>query len=81
MKKTKNIVASTVLAGTLALQGTILEAQTGSKAKLNATESIRPFKINFSDAALKDLRNRILATKWPKKENEGEPKARPSLFD
>jgi pimeloyl-ACP methyl ester carboxylesterase len=35
-----------------------------------ATEknAIRPFKINFTDAKLTDLRQRIKATKWPNKE-------------
>ena len=69
MKRTQNIVASTVLAGTLALQGTIVEAQTGTTTEIKSAESIRPFKVHFSDADLKDLRKRILATKWPKKEN------------
>jgi pimeloyl-ACP methyl ester carboxylesterase len=31
-------------------------------------DSIRPFRINISDAALNDLRRRILATQWPEKE-------------
>jgi len=29
---------------------------------------IRPFKINFSEAKLDDLRRRVLATRWPSKE-------------
>src|SRR6185312_7812580 len=31
-------------------------------------ESIRPFKVHLSDAALADLRQRIKATRWPDKE-------------
>lgn len=31
-------------------------------------DSIRPFHINFSDAALVDLRQRIAATNWPERE-------------
>jgi pimeloyl-ACP methyl ester carboxylesterase len=31
-------------------------------------ESIRPLHVNFSDAELTDLRNRIAATRWPERE-------------
>jgi hypothetical protein len=31
-------------------------------------ETIRPFKVNFSDAELAELRKRINATKWPERE-------------
>jgi pimeloyl-ACP methyl ester carboxylesterase len=31
-------------------------------------QSVRPFKVNVPEAALKDLRQRVLATKWPRKE-------------
>ena len=31
-------------------------------------ESIRPFKVHFSDADLADLKRRIAATRWPEKE-------------
>ena len=30
--------------------------------------TIRPFRVNVPDAALADLRNRVLATRWPEKE-------------
>jgi len=60
MKKTKSIIAGTMIAGAMALQGTSAEAQ--------STGDIRPFKVHFSDADLKDLRQRIVSTKWPKKE-------------
>jgi len=36
--------------------------------ELSADESIRPFKVSFSDAELTDLRNRIKATRWPDRE-------------
>ena len=32
------------------------------------SDSIRPFRINISDADLADLRRRILATRWPERE-------------
>ena len=66
MKSTKEILAGTLLTGTLALQGTLGVAQSGSD--ITSSEAIRPFKVNVPDAQLKDLRQRIQATKWPKKE-------------
>jgi pimeloyl-ACP methyl ester carboxylesterase len=68
MKKTKNVLATTVLTGAMALQGTLAQAQGKSHLDIQSAELIRPFKVNVSDADLKDLRQRILATKWPKKE-------------
>ena len=65
MKKTKNILASTMLTGAFALQGSFAAAQ--------SSEAIRPFKVHTSDADLKDLRQRVLATKWPKKETVSDP--------
>jgi pimeloyl-ACP methyl ester carboxylesterase len=35
---------------------------------VETTTEIRPFRIEIPDAALNDLRRRILATKWPEKE-------------
>jgi pimeloyl-ACP methyl ester carboxylesterase len=67
MKKTQNILANTVISGALALQGTIADAQGGSQADKNP-EAIRPFQVHIPKAELKDLRNRILATRWPGKE-------------
>src|SRR6266576_3626081 len=32
------------------------------------SDSIRPFRVNFPDADLADLRRRILATRWPERE-------------
>ena len=69
MKATKNIIANTVISGALALQGTIAEAQGGtSVTDRKKDETIRPFKVNISNTDLKDLRKRILSTRWPDKE-------------
>ncbi len=35
-------------------------------------QEIRPFHVHFSDAALVDLRRRVLATKWPDPELVGD---------
>jgi pimeloyl-ACP methyl ester carboxylesterase len=65
---TKNILASTIISGALALQGTIAEAQGTSHVDILSTGSIRPFKVHISNADLKDLRKRIQSTRWPDKE-------------
>jgi hypothetical protein len=38
------------------------------KAAADGDESIRPFHINFPEAAIVDLRRRIAATNWPERE-------------
>lgn len=68
MKKTKNVLANTVLTGALALQGTLADAQQGPYTDITSAESIRPFRVHIPNAALKDLRKRISATRWPDRE-------------
>lgn len=69
MKMAKKILAGTILfAGVLALKSLQSNAQNGSSSKTKIAESIRPFKVNFADAEVKTLRERILATQWPEKE-------------
>src|SRR5438552_85506 len=68
MTKTKSILAGTILSGALALQGSPSSAQNGAIAETTSSESIRPFKVHVSDAELADLRKRVLATRWPKRE-------------
>jgi pimeloyl-ACP methyl ester carboxylesterase len=38
------------------------------KAAADGDESIRPFRINFPEATIVDLRRRVAATKWPERE-------------
>ena len=68
MKKTKNILASTVIGSVLAFQGSVAGAQGTNHADTKSTETIRPFRAQVSNAELKDLKKRILATRWPDKE-------------
>jgi pimeloyl-ACP methyl ester carboxylesterase len=68
MKKGKTILATTLMAGAMAMQDTVSNAQSGTSVKTMAGDAIHPFSVHFSDADLKDLRQRVLATKWPKKE-------------
>jgi pimeloyl-ACP methyl ester carboxylesterase len=70
-------VASVISLGLFAAP---IDAQTGPVAvaevsainhhpgKLSVDESIRPFRINISEADLVDLRQRLAATRWPDKE-------------
>jgi pimeloyl-ACP methyl ester carboxylesterase len=61
----KNKITQTILTGAVAMLGTTGNAQ-------QATSEIRPFHIHFSDAALADLRRRVLATNWPDHELVGD---------
>ncbi|MEO7215419.1 epoxide hydrolase family protein [Mucilaginibacter sp.] len=67
MKTTTKILASTMLSGAMALQSTFTHAQGGPSVNA-ADQSVRPFHIHVADASLKDLRSRILQTRWPDKE-------------
>src|SRR5215212_765006 len=64
MKMAKNMLVGTIITSALALPATQSSAQNGTAYN----ESIRPFKVHFPDADLENLRQRILATKWPEKE-------------
>jgi pimeloyl-ACP methyl ester carboxylesterase len=68
MKMAERMLVSTVLTGALLLQGVNGSGQNGSSVKTNAGETIRAFKVQFPEKDLVELRNRILATKWPGKE-------------
>ncbi len=67
MKNKENVIASKILTGAF-----MMMAVNPSVQAQNST-SIRPFHINFSDSALVDLRQRILATRWPDKETVDDP--------
>ena len=68
MKKSNTILASTMIAGVFALQGTLSNAQVGSSAQTTSTETIRPFQVHVPQADLDELRRRVLATRWPDRE-------------
>ncbi len=62
----KTILAGSIIAGTLAAENS--HAQSGQSALTHSTDSIRSFKVHVPDADIKDLRKRLLATRWPDKE-------------
>ncbi|MBS1665378.1 MAG: epoxide hydrolase [Bacteroidetes bacterium] len=68
MKKTKNIIASTMVAGAMALQSTPGIAQPYQPGTPASDEALRPFTVHVPDAKLTDLKHRILATNWPTNE-------------
>jgi pimeloyl-ACP methyl ester carboxylesterase len=68
MKKSNSILANTMVAGALVLQGTVSDAQGGPSANTSPDEAIRPFQFHAPQADLDDLHRRILATRWPEKE-------------
>jgi pimeloyl-ACP methyl ester carboxylesterase len=68
MKKTKKILAGTMLTVALVLQGIIANAQGVSSVAIKPGETIRPFRVNISNASLKDLRKRVQETRWPDQE-------------
>jgi pimeloyl-ACP methyl ester carboxylesterase len=68
MKKTKDILANTVMAGALAMQGTLSNAQGGTSIKLSPDESLRSFQVHITNEQIADLKRRVLSTKWPSQE-------------
>ncbi|HTR29552.1 MAG TPA: epoxide hydrolase [Puia sp.] len=73
----KNKISQTILTGAVAMLGTAGNAQqtiavAEKIAGPSARSQVRPFHVHFSDAALADLRRRVLATKWPDRELAGD---------
>jgi pimeloyl-ACP methyl ester carboxylesterase len=68
MKKSKSILANTMVAGAIVMQSTLSNAQTGTSAN-PAGEAIHPFHVNIPEKKLADLKRRILDTQWPEQEN------------
>lgn len=68
MKNNLNSISRSLWTVVLTLQFSIAVAQVGSKAGKKNDETIRPYHVSFTDADLKNLRQRILDTRWPEKE-------------
>ena len=67
MKKIIRTLMGAIMTGAFALLTDNGSAQT-KNASETASDAIRPFHISVPEAALKDLRQRVLATRWPEKE-------------
>ena len=73
MKKSKNILANTVVASALVMQGVSGSAQSGTSVPLLTEEAIRPFQVHVPQQKLDDLKRRILDTQWPEAELVKDP--------
>jgi pimeloyl-ACP methyl ester carboxylesterase len=52
---------------------TMTQVNAGQQPAASGYKSVRPFEISFSEEELKDLRQRIKATRWPEKETIDDP--------
>lgn len=68
---TKRIIFTAIITATFLLRGILGMSATN--------DTIRPFKVHFSEAALKDLRNRLQATRLPGKETVTDRSQGPQL--
>jgi pimeloyl-ACP methyl ester carboxylesterase len=68
MKKSKKILANTMMAGAFVVQGAVGNAQTRVFVNPAINETIRPFSVHIPQTELDELKRRILATRWPEKE-------------
>jgi pimeloyl-ACP methyl ester carboxylesterase len=63
----RTLMAASAFGGAAVLAAQVA-AETGFGTGAGGGASIRPFRFDFSQAALDDLRQRILATRWPARE-------------
>jgi pimeloyl-ACP methyl ester carboxylesterase len=68
MKKSKSILAGTMVASALVMQGTVGNAQGGPSVNSSPEEAVHRFQFHASQNDLDDMRRRIIATRWPEKE-------------
>lgn len=68
MKKTTSLLAPAIVAGAMLMQAASVNAQSGPSVRPITDAAIRPFEVHVSDADLSDLRQRILATRFPERE-------------
>ncbi|MBC7846344.1 MAG: epoxide hydrolase [Flavobacterium sp.] len=69
LKIIKSNLNSTIVTGAfILLAASSGFAQNAITADVKPSELIRPYTVDVSDVALKDLRQRLMATKWPEKE-------------
>jgi pimeloyl-ACP methyl ester carboxylesterase len=71
MKKSKNLLASTMVTAVLVMD-TTANAQ-GTSLRSSTDESIRPFQVRFPDEQLADMKRRIQSTVWPERETVNDP--------
>src|SRR5688500_6058668 len=69
MKKSKSILATTVMVGASLMQGALTDVHAQTPVDRSSNEAIRPFKIpRVPEKELVDLKRRVQETRWPDKE-------------
>lgn len=68
MKTNRHTIAGAIFSGALALMALPGHAQNTSTQYTAGAEDIRPFTVNFPEGDLTELRQRVLATRWPARE-------------
>ena len=68
MKNTVKIIAHTLWVILFALVVSEVTAQEKVKTNVKNDEAIHPYRVNISNADLKELKERVQGTKWPDKE-------------
>lgn len=68
MKKTKKKFTSAMIISTLVMLCGSSFAQTALVSYTKTEDAIRPFRINIPEADVINLRDRVVATRWPEKE-------------
>src|SRR3712207_3144143 len=69
----RQVLAASALAGTASMLLADRAAAGSASPRARAHAALRPFRFRASDAALADLRRRVLATKWPSRELVPDP--------
>ena len=73
MKRSTSILATTMMAGAMMMQGTVIEAQPSPSVQLTDDEAVSPFSYKASERQLVDLKRRIRETVFPEKETVTDP--------
>jgi len=68
MKKKISALTDAIITGAIALMVTPVYAQLAPAHNAKAPDAIQSFSIHFPEAAIVELRQRVLATRWPDKE-------------
>ena len=68
MKMSKYVFVSAIIIAVTVLQSTPIKAQSGPTVRETTGEKVRPYHVHIPEEALTDMRQRILATRWPDKE-------------
>ena len=68
MKENSNRLVTMIAVASILLQITLAKGQSGPSANAGSDEAVHPFHVQVPAADIRDLRQRIMATRWPDKE-------------